>query len=494
MSSAPNHNSFLKDKDCGVRPGDVLQASTQDIFSGESFDPVYHAKARLLNDAIQEIGMGKYQWYLFFVCGFGWFADNLIAPGLIYASVIRDVYFSQYGIKVGWAVGLLIGSVVWGVGSDIWGRRWSFNFTLLITGVFALAAGASPYYLTLCILLGLLSTGVGGNLTVDPTIFLEYVPTSHQYLLTVLSIWQAIGQVVGTLVAWPLISDYSCPSNSATCPASSNKGWRYCLFTMGAVIMVIWILRFFVFNLQESPKFLMSCGRDDEAVAAVHRLAAFNGKVSRLTIEHLEEADKSFGPAQGEARASGLKPLFATRKLAYTTCILIVLWALIGLAFPLYDTVLTGSYLTNTFDTVFRDRVILSAVSVPGAPMAGYLVELPIFGRRRTLSIFTVLTGALILASTTAGTFDLYLGWGFSFTTSVMYGVLYALSSELFPTRSRGTGNAIVAAVNRIFGLIALLILYLHRVNVRMVSGGIFISAGFIALLLPFEPRGKASL
>ncbi|KAI6017862.1 major facilitator superfamily domain-containing protein [Pisolithus marmoratus] len=413
----------------------------------ESFDPVYHAKAKILNDAIQEIGMGKYQWYLFFVCGFGWFADNLIAPGLIYASVIGDVYFSQYGIGVGWTVGLLIGSVVWGVGSDIWGRRWSFNFTLLIT---------------------------------------EYVPTSHQYLLTVLSVWQAIGQVVGTLVAWPLISDYSCPSNSATCPALSNKGWRYYLFTMGAVIMVMWILRFFVFNLQESPKFLMSRGRDDEAVAAVHRLAAFNGKVSRLTIEHLEEADKSFGSAQGEARASGLKPLFATRKLAYTTCILIVLWALTGLAFPLYNAVLTYVSVAS--------RVILSAVSVPGAPMAGYLVELPIFGRRRTLFIFTILTGALILASTTAETFDLYLGLGFSFTTSVMYGVLYALSSELFPTRTRGTGNAIVAAVNRIFGLIALLILYLNSFEVRMVSGGIFISAGFIALLLPFEPRGKASL
>lgn len=33
---------------------------TLDLFEG-TIDPVYEAKARILNDAIQEIGMGKYQ-------------------------------------------------------------------------------------------------------------------------------------------------------------------------------------------------------------------------------------------------------------------------------------------------------------------------------------------------------------------------------------------------------------------------------------------------
>ena len=34
-----------------------------------------------------------------------------------------------------------------------------------------------------------------------------------------------------------------------------------------------------------------------------------------------------------------------------------------------------------------------------------------------------------------------------------MYGVLYAVSPELFPTRDRGTGNANVASANRVFGI-----------------------------------------
>lgn len=66
-----------------------------------------------------------------------------------------------------------------------------------------------------------------------------------------------------------------------------------------------------------------------------------------------------------------------------------------------------------------------------------------------------VLTGVFILASTTARTSDALLGWncGYSFTSNVMYGVLYAVTPELFPTKDRGTGNAIVASANRVFGI-----------------------------------------
>jgi hypothetical protein len=36
-----------------------------------------------------------------------------------------------------------------------------------------------------------------------------------------------------------------------------------------------------------------------------------------------------------------------------------------------------------------------------------------------------------------------------------MYGVLYAMTPELFPTKDRGTGNGIAATANRIFGIMA---------------------------------------
>jgi MFS family permease len=100
-------------------------------------------------------------------------------------------------------------------------------------------------------------------------------------------------------------------------------------------------------------------------------------------------------------------------------------------------------------------QVILSVIGVPGALLAGWMVEIPFLGRRGSLVISTILTGVFILLSTISRSSDDLLGWtcAYSFTSNVMYGVLYALTPELFPTKDRGTGNAITASANRIFGI-----------------------------------------
>jgi hypothetical protein len=35
-----------------------------------------------------------------------------------------------------------------------------------------------------------------------------------------------------------------------------------------------------------------------------------------------------------------------------------------------------------------------------------------------------------------------------------MYGVLYAVSPELFPAKDRGTGNGLTATATRVFGIL----------------------------------------
>lgn len=95
-----------------------------------------------------------------------------------------------------------------------------------------------------------------------------------------------------------------------------------------------------------------------------------------------------------------------------------------------------------------------------------------------------------------------------------MYGVLYALSPEVFPAKDRGTGNGLTATATRVFGIIVrrpspstflyhadvaqapVIALYanLETAVPVYVSGALIIGAGFLALLLPYEPRGKASI
>jgi hypothetical protein len=59
----------------GTPTSSILKLPLEDIYDDDgTIDHVYQAKARLLNGAIQEIGMGRYQIALFFCAGFGWFA------------------------------------------------------------------------------------------------------------------------------------------------------------------------------------------------------------------------------------------------------------------------------------------------------------------------------------------------------------------------------------------------------------------------------------
>lgn len=68
------------------------------------------------------------------------------------------------------------------------------------------------------------------SLPVDGALFLEFVPGSHQWLLTLLSAWWSFGQLVASLVAWGFISRYSCTTDTTQpCPSSENQGWRYTL-------------------------------------------------------------------------------------------------------------------------------------------------------------------------------------------------------------------------------------------------------------------------
>lgn len=110
-------------------------------------------------------------------------------------------------------------------------------------------------------------------------------------------------------------------------------GWRYLCYTLGAITFGMFICRFFLFHLFESPKFLLSRGRQEEAVVTVHALAHHNNKKTWLTVEilnelggHPEEVDdlKLSGSElikRQLAKFSGdrIGPLFAERKLAITS-------------------------------------------------------------------------------------------------------------------------------------------------------------------------------
>ena len=484
----------------------------------EGPDANYKAKAEVLNQAIQTIGMGRYQWQLFVVIGFGWASDNLwpIVTSLILPAVSNEFHPSKAPLlTLAQNIGLLVGAVFWGFGCDVFGRRWAFNLTIGITAVFGLVAAGSPNFAAVCTFAALWSVGVGGNLPVDSAIFLEFLPGSHQYLLTVLSIDWALAQVVATLIGWPLLGYRTC-GLAEGCTKADNMGWRWFVITMGGIAMIMFVGRFVFFTVFESPKYLMGKGRNEQAVEVVHEVARRNGKVSGLTRSDLDAWDQ--GEIQNFSAANivrqrletvqfdHLRALFDTPKRAWATISIILVWAFIGLGFPLYNAFLPyiqqsrgAEFGDGSTYITYRNSLIIAVMGIPGCLLGGVLVELPRFGRKGALSCSTAITGAFLLASTTATTSNALLGWNcaFNFMSSLMYAVLYAYTPEIFLTKDRGTGNALTASANRIFGIMAPIIAMFADLTTAApvyVSGALFLAAGILVLFMPYESRGKASL
>ena len=390
--------------------------------------------------------MGWYQWQLFIVVGFGWASDNLwpIVTSLIFTPITNELAPSKPPLlSLSQNIGLLFGAVFWGFGCDVFGRRWAFNLTLGITAVFGMIAASSPNFAAIGCFAALWSFGVGGNLPVDSAIFLEFLPGSHQYLLTILSIDWALAQVIATLIAWPLLGNLTCQEGAA-CTRGQNMGWRYFVITMGGLTLLMWAIRFLAFTIYESPKYLMGKGRDEEAVAIVHEVARRNGKTSSLTIEDLKACETlAGGEGVGTSASAALKrrlqkvnlthvrALFSTGRLAFSTSMIMVVWAFIGLAYPLYNGFLPYIQATRGFDygdgstyITYRNSLIIAVLGVPGALLGGAMVEIKRFGRKGTLAVSTTLTGVFLYASTTASDSNTLLGWncGFNFTSNVMVG------------------------------------------------------------------------
>jgi hypothetical protein len=76
-SSESGKTTFADDQSAAETADLGFRAKTKAIVEEGQIDPLYQAKAQILNDAIQDIGMGKYQWHLFCVAGFGWLSDNV---------------------------------------------------------------------------------------------------------------------------------------------------------------------------------------------------------------------------------------------------------------------------------------------------------------------------------------------------------------------------------------------------------------------------------
>ncbi|KAG6009811.1 hypothetical protein E4U21_001241 [Claviceps maximensis] len=514
QDNGQNKDGSLARHDVRNYDGDSLHGG-EDILALQDVDPALNRKMHLVNDAIDEIGWTPYHLKLFFLNGFGYAVDSMI---LLFQSIVAGPAFREFhsegyanALTIAVYCGMLSGAIFWGFSADIIGRKYAFNISLFMCSVCCIVAGAMPSWPTLGLFIALLGFGGGGNLIMDTTVFLEYLPSNKQWLLTFLACWWGVGQAITGFIGWGFLvpEKWNC-AEAATCTRDSNWGWRYCLFTGGALVLAMSLLRVTVIRLRETPKYLLGMGQDDKVVETFQYLANKYNRPCSLTLEMLQacgtiravqNADKGLSFRGSVSHFSGL---FATNKVAVSTSMIWLSWTLIGLAYPLFY-VFLPSYLESrgliyqqTPFEKWRNYAITNICGIPGPIIAGFMCNTKLLGRKYTMSAGALMTMALFFAYTAVKTKqqDIALTCLIACCLNIYYGTLYAYTPEVLPSAHRGTGNGIAVACNRIMGILSAVVASEANTATSAplyVCAAIFIGLAVISALFPFEPYGRRS-
>jgi len=152
-------------------------------------------------------------------------------------------------------LGMMLGSLLTGFLGDRYGRRFTYQANLVIFGLASIASAFAPSMKVLILLRGLMGLGLGAELVAGFSTMTEFVPP------------QARGKWVGTLSAI-VVSSLPITALASTL-LIPRFGWRIMFILGGLGALGVWYLRK---ALPESPRWLESVGRTDEAEAILQRI------------------------------------------------------------------------------------------------------------------------------------------------------------------------------------------------------------------------------
>ena len=93
-------------------------------------------------------------------------------------------------------------------------------------------------------------------------------------------------------------------------------GWRYEVIILGCITLAVFFARFAIFRFYETPKFLLSVGKEAEAIEVLHKIARFNrAPEPTLTLEHFAAVEESASRlSEDEPQAERLNTTQKTKK------------------------------------------------------------------------------------------------------------------------------------------------------------------------------------
>jgi putative MFS transporter len=323
--------------------------------------------------------------------------------------------------------GMLLGAIVWGPISDKFGRRMGFIGTILgfslFSGLTIFATGVWQFFAYrfiggMCL---------GGMVPIDTALVSEYVATKYRgRFVAVLTLMWPFGLLAAAVASLMLVPTH---------------GWRI-LFILGVIPAGLCVL--IRWKVPESPRWLASKGRTEEAATVLKSLGASEAELRHLTPERNE--------ATVPVRILLHKP-YLKRFLLTTGYYFFAYFGYWG--FLLWLPSILAVHFKLSLVRTFTYTLLAALSAIAARVVALYTIER--FGRKQ---LFYVGYGIAGIGALIFGLIEnpAYLVWGacilaFFYEQGVTGTVVW--TAELFPSKVRATATSWSSAAGRISSALA---------------------------------------
>lgn len=450
-----------------------------------------NAPTGAVSETLDRAGFTRAQFWVLMIILAGMFFDTLeqnsvgaMGANLKLALGISDNELTL--INTATVVGGLVGRLLGGWLADRYGRRTALSFNLLVYTLGGLISAVALDYEMLLASRFIVGIGLGGEFTIGIAMLSEMVATRHRgTLVATLNIGSG---GVGNFLSYGLFFLLLGPLAPALGGDEVAWRWTFLFLALPALLVVVYRRR-----LPETPRFLLSKGRIDEANRSLAILTSDTlrpptgpGPTGPLTTSDIPADQLRSSPAA----------VFARSVLPRTLAIGAASWMAFGIQVTLnflMPTLLVQRGYSISESLLFT--MIMNGGSLLGACAAALLASR--VGRRATVG------GAGVLGCLTAVAFAVFgdttalilvLGATFQFFTMITNTTLAVWSPELYPTAIRGSGTSIVNGIGNIAGAVMpfLAVALFARFGFAGVFGMAAVMYALLVLASRFAPETRA--
>ncbi|MFI2410328.1 MFS transporter [Streptomyces sp. NPDC018947] len=367
--------------------------------------------------------------------------------------------------------GLLIGGTVFGYVTDRFGRHIMYTIDLAAIVVFSVAQAFVTGPEQLLVLRFLIGIAVGADYPIATSLLAEFAPRKHRgAMLGLLTVMWSVGSAAAYLVGDLLLR-------------LGPDGWRWLLACPALPAAILVALRF---GTPESPRWLLSQGRVEEAEAVMRKVFGPGAGVADLGT-----------PTQPARFSTVFRGTYGKR-----TAFVSVFWACSVM--PIYAIYAFGPQLLTAMGLSGDGDGTLGSVAISLVFLVGCLVFLPLLNRagRRPVLIWTFVasTVPLLVLGVLPGLPAMWAGLLFAVYAIAVGGptlLQWIYPNELFPTEIRATAVGVGTGFSRIAAAIGTFLtpLALEHWGVGatlLLAGGVSAVGTVVSMAMAPETRGTS--